>query len=143
MPAITFVRPGESTWVQRDQDSEHTASIIPRTNRTQVHLQGSDTRPHLFEPGFAPNTGPAPHAHAVDEVFYILEGELRFGRQVYPAGSTIFIPALTLYSFTAGDDGCRFLNFRARLDPRTYTPAELVEILRDHSQPNETNEEQP
>ena len=130
MGTIKFVRPEEASWIDRSKFGDAAGQIIPKTNKSKVHLEGSDTEPHLFEPGFAPNTGAEPHAHGVDEVFHIIEGELHFGRQVYPVGSSVYIPAYTLYSFTAGDEGCRFLNFRARRDSSTYSKEELVEYLR-------------
>lgn len=129
MATIKFVRPEDAQWIERNREND-TRGIIPSTNKSKVHLPGSATEPHLFEPGFAPNTGAAPHAHGVDEIFYILEGELRFGQQIYPVGSSIYVPAYTLYSFNAGDEGCRFLNFRPRLDRTTLTKEELLEHLR-------------
>ena len=130
MGTIKFVRPEDTQWIDRSKDTDATRQIIPSTNKSKVHLPGSETEPHLFEPGFAPNTGAAPHAHGVDEVFHIIQGELRFGQQVFPVGSSIFIPAYTLYSFTAGDEGARFLNFRPRLDRSSFTKEELVSYLR-------------
>jgi mannose-6-phosphate isomerase-like protein (cupin superfamily) len=127
---IKFVRPEEAEWIDRSTYDDDPRQIIPRTNRSKVHLPGSESEPHLFEPGFAANTGAAPHAHGVDEVFHIIEGEMKFGRRTYPVGSTIFIPAYTLYSFEAGDEGCRFLNFRPRRDASTFTRQELAEHIR-------------
>ena len=61
----------------------------------------------------APPAGaPAPHAHDVDEIMYILEGELILGNRHYGPGSAILVPANTLYSFAYGEHGVRYLNFR-------------------------------
>lgn len=75
------------------------------------HPGGADT-PRLFEVGYPPGTKVEPHAHDVDEIIVVTQGELRFGRQVFGPGSSVFIPARTLYSFQAGDEGATFLNFR-------------------------------
>jgi quercetin dioxygenase-like cupin family protein len=79
-----------------------------------VHHAGSETQPQLFEVQFPPNAPVAAHAHTEDEIIVVTEGSLRFGRRVFGAGSSIFIPKMTLYSFTAGADGATFLNFRPR-----------------------------
>jgi hypothetical protein len=46
----------------------------------------------------------------------VVEGTLHWGERVLEAGGSMFIPADTLYSFTAGAEGARLLNFRARAD---------------------------
>lgn len=53
------------------------------------------------------------HSHSEDEIIFIVSGEIRLGRKLYPEGTAIAIAADTLYSFTAGPDGMRFINFRA------------------------------
>jgi len=53
------------------------------------------------------------HSHSEDEIIFVVSGEIRLGRKLYPAGTAIAIAADTLYSFTAGPDGMRFINFRA------------------------------
>jgi mannose-6-phosphate isomerase-like protein (cupin superfamily) len=92
------------------------AGAIPDSVETRMHLAGSDSEPQLFEPRFPPNVRVDSHAHIEDEVMHVLEGEIRFGNRSFPAGSTIYIPGGTLYSFTSGPDGVRFLNFRRRAD---------------------------
>ena len=53
------------------------------------------------------------HSHSEDEIIFIVSGEIRLGRKLFPEGTAIAIPADTLYSFTPGPDGMRFINFRA------------------------------
>jgi hypothetical protein len=65
-----------------------------------------------------PAGAPAPHAHDVDEIMYVLEGELILGNRHYGPGSAILVPADTLYSFAYGETGVRYLNFRARRGQR-------------------------
>lgn len=77
---------------------------------------GSETDLQLFESWVPAGDGAESHAHVEDEVIYVLEGELHLGRQRLGPGSSIYVPANTLYAFTAGPDGLRFLNFRARRD---------------------------
>ncbi|HEY3842571.1 MAG TPA: hypothetical protein VGL48_04900 [Acidimicrobiales bacterium] len=77
-----------------------------------VHHQGNSDEPQLFEVRIPPDTHVEPHAHEVDEIIVVTEGEAHFGKQVYSAGSSVFIPKLTLYSFRSGPAGLTFLNFR-------------------------------
>lgn len=55
------------------------------------------------------------HSHSEDEIIFIVSGQIRLGRKLFPEGTAIAIPAETLYSFTAGPDGMAFVNFRAGL----------------------------
>jgi hypothetical protein len=56
----------------------------------------------------------------------VVEGELRFGNRVVHTGSSVFIPATTLYEFRAGDAGARYLNFRPREDNSYLLPKDVV-----------------
>ena len=51
---------------------------------------GADDELQLFEVRGEPNLTVESHAHTEDEVIYVLEGELRFGRNVCTAGSSVF-----------------------------------------------------
>jgi hypothetical protein len=57
-----------------------------------------------------------------DEIIYVVRGEMRFGNKVLSAGSSVYIPGNTYYSFTAGAGGLRIVNFRARCDVSFYAP---------------------
>ena len=76
------------------------------------HHPGSENEPRLFEVQYPPNAVTESHAHDADEIIVVIEGELRVGKRTYGVGSSIYIPKLTLYSFQAGPEGLRFLNFR-------------------------------
>lgn len=80
--------------------------------RVFVHHEGSEFTPQLMSIQFDPNDYIQPHAHRVDEIMVVLDGSARFGRQVFEQGSSVFIPAGTLYAFTAGPEGATILNFR-------------------------------
>lgn len=67
---------------------------------------------NFFQVEIEPNGLVAPHAHTAAEVIYVTAGELRLGTQVAVPGTAVFIDAETLYGFTAGPQGCTFLNFR-------------------------------
>jgi quercetin dioxygenase-like cupin family protein len=77
-----------------------------------VHHEGSADEPQLFEVKFPGNHTVEAHAHEADEIIVVTEGEVHFGKQVFGAGSSVFIPKLTLYSFKTGPNGMTFLNFR-------------------------------
>jgi quercetin dioxygenase-like cupin family protein len=105
-------------------DADISASKLPEHEqrgtdfRTFIEEEGGL---QLFEVRCSPNLAIDSHAHGEDEIFYVVEGEIHLGRQVCPAGSAVFIAGNTLYGFRAGPEGCRFLNFRPRVD-RTYVP---------------------
>jgi uncharacterized cupin superfamily protein len=66
------------------------------------------------------------HAHAESEIIYVLSGDIEFGNRSFPAGSAINVPGNTLYSFRAGPNGLRFLNFRGRRDFTFISKADFV-----------------
>jgi hypothetical protein len=53
-----------------------------------------------------------PHAHLVDEIIYVVAGQLMIGSRVLEPGSSVFIAGRTLYTFRAGPEGVHFVNFR-------------------------------
>jgi hypothetical protein len=77
---------------------------------------GSETELSLHEGRTPPFYEVLPHAHLVDEIIYVTSGEMRLGARVLGPGSSVYIPANTLYGFSAGPDGLTFLNFRAVAD---------------------------
>jgi quercetin dioxygenase-like cupin family protein len=80
---------------------------------------GSATEPQLFEVTVEPDGVIAPHAHDEAEIIYVLDGEMHMGARLLTPGSSVFIPGRTLYSFRAGPEGLRFIEFGARQD-RSY-----------------------
>lgn len=91
---------------------------------SRVYLAGDDGGLQVFELRYDPNTRVAPHAHAEDEAIYVLEGTIKFGAREFGKGALVSVPGHTLYGFTAGAEGVRFLNFRARIDTTFITPEE-------------------
>lgn len=80
----------------------------------------------LFEVRIAPNEDIALHAHAADEIIYILEGELQIGRKRLGPGASVFVAGETLYGFRSGAAGVRFLNFRGRSNTSFITREEYL-----------------
>jgi hypothetical protein len=68
------------------------------------------------------------HSHSQHELIRVVEGELRFGPLVAPAGATAAIPADVRYSFRA-DDRFAFLNYRA--GPSTISKLHYSEPVRE------------
>jgi quercetin dioxygenase-like cupin family protein len=58
---------------------------------------------------YYPGHHEAPHKHPEDEILYILEGQIQFGRDVLGAGDAIFVPRDKVYSLHTGDAGCTFV----------------------------------
>jgi quercetin dioxygenase-like cupin family protein len=75
-------------------------------------FRGDEDKPQLLEVILPAGKVLEPHAHTADEIIVVTEGELALAAGVCRAGSAIYVPAGTLYGFTAGPTGCRFLNFR-------------------------------
>ena len=90
------------------------------------HHPGGDDLPQLFEVDAPSEATFAPHSHDLDEIIYVLAGELHLGARILTAGSSVFIPGGTLYSFKTGPDGLRFLNFRPHQDLTYRTKDEHV-----------------
>jgi quercetin dioxygenase-like cupin family protein len=59
-----------------------------------------------------PDAVVAPHTHTVDEVFYLLEGDLVLDGQPAPTGSVIFIGGHTPYGFEVGERGVKWVMVR-------------------------------
>lgn len=53
------------------------------------------------------------HSHTEDEIIFVTDGQIRLGSQLHGPGTALAIAANTLYGFTAGAEGLRFVNFRA------------------------------
>ena len=87
-------------------------------HQTQIktHFPGTDNKLSLLEIVEIPHAKSTVHSHEQDEIFYIVSGELNFGNQVCAAGDSIRILADTVYTFTAGDTGCRYVKFTATAD---------------------------
>ncbi len=80
----------------------------------------------LFEASIGPDEEISLHAHAEDEIIYILAGELLIGRKRLGAGASVFVAGNTLYGFRTGPAGVRFLNFRGRANTSFITREEYL-----------------
>ena len=99
----------------------------------RVFHPGGPEELQLFEVNVEPNGVIDQHAHQENEIIFVLEGELHLGRRVLTPGYSVQIPGLTLYTFRAGPDGLRFLNFRARQDATYISKAELMAMRQEVS----------
>lgn len=80
------------------------------------HEFGSESELQLAELDFIPNAEAVIHKHDNDEIIYIVNGEMHFGNKILRAGDSIYIPGNTFYSFNAGPNGVRVVNFRGKAD---------------------------
>lgn len=53
------------------------------------------------------------HTHDSDCVYYVIGGSLEFGTERLGPGDGFFLPADTVYAYTAGEDGVEVIEFRA------------------------------
>ena len=94
----------------------------------RIQQPGSDDELQLFEIRVQPNVTAAAHAHAEDEIIYVVSGELTFGSQVLKAGCSVYIPGMSLYSFRSGPEGTHFLNFRGKQDLTYFRKSEFLKM---------------
>ena len=102
-------------------------SLVPRLTKAELashlafHETGGDDMLQLFETAYEAGAAIEVHAHRQDEIIYILGGTMMLGQRELTAGSSIFVAGGTLYSFAAGAQGLRILNFRPRRDDTFIT----------------------
>jgi quercetin dioxygenase-like cupin family protein len=82
------------------------------SGKQRDHHPGSAEEPELVEVWFEPDTVVQTHAHLRDEIIYVVAGSMVLGNRVLEPGSSVFIAGNTLYTFRAGPEGLRFVNFR-------------------------------
>lgn len=72
----------------------------------------------LIQYTIAPGTRVPHHHHDCNQIDFILEGSLRYGddKQVLTKGMGFFAPKGQIYSWTAGSDGCTFLEVHDKGD---------------------------
>lgn len=98
-----------------------------------IHASGQQTGGaySLIEEFCPKNSGPPPHYHDQDEVFYLLEGEITFqaGDEILKAqgGFSVSIPRGTVHSFRVDSEVAHILNF--------YTPGGFEQIIVELGQP--------
>lgn len=129
MGAIKFVRATDAEFVAaREIVGADPDKLTPGELQCSIrmHHPGGPDGLQLFEAKFPPNITVEPHAHEVDEVIFIADGEIHIGKQKYGVGSSILIPRMTLYTFRSGPEGLRLINFRGRSDHGVITKPEFV-----------------
>lgn len=92
-----------------------------RETEVKTHFPGGADRLFLMEVKEVPNMQSTLHAHEKDEIFFVLDGELHFGNRICSAGDSISILGGTLYTFTTGPHGCRYLKFTGAADSSFIT----------------------
>jgi quercetin dioxygenase-like cupin family protein len=109
---------------------ESTPQTFEGRSRTAVrrYHPGSEDDLQMFEVAIGPDAEIGQHAHHESEIIYVIEGSLILGRQVLEPGASVFIPKETLYSFKAGPDGLKFINFRARQDTGAISKEQFMEM---------------
>ena len=53
-----------------------------------------------------------PHSHSQDEILYVVNGSIFFGKREIPTGSAVAVAADRKYGFVSADDGFGMLNYR-------------------------------
>lgn len=129
MPKVRVVEADAIAWQPvADAVAPQVAARMSRAEReADVRiLHASNGGLQLFEARIAPNEEIALHAHAADEIIYILAGELHIGRKRLGRGASVFIAGHTLYGFRSGEAGVHFLNFRGQGNTSFITREEYL-----------------
>jgi quercetin dioxygenase-like cupin family protein len=116
--SIEFVDAANAEFIPAREMAEFASDVLDKltagelSSSIRMHHSGGADMPQLFEVDLPPSAEVESHAHDVDEIIFITRGEIQLGKRKYGPGASIFIPQMTLYSFRAGPEGLRFLNFR-------------------------------
>ncbi len=94
-------------WTERSADRVHTLYFDSGCPTCAVWLHRSGSGSGRFA---------APHHHTEDEIICVVEGDLDLGTRRITAGGAAAVGKEMVYSFTSGDDGLTFVNFR-QADP--------------------------
>lgn len=98
-----------------------------------IYEPGAEDSLQMFEVVYGPDEVVDLHSHDEDELIYVVEGNLKVGNRVLEAGASIFVAGDTLYGFTSGPEGVRFVNFRPRADLTFRTAEEFMQRRRDRA----------
>ena len=112
--------------IDLDLDDVVTVTETDGVTAARMHHPGGPSELQLLEVRVPPDMEIEVHAHASDEIIYVLEGELQFGARTLGPGGSVYIPAWTLYGFRAGSAQLRFLNFRATADVSYITKEQFL-----------------
>lgn len=133
MGKLAFFHDADGDWLTgREAESEGMQNIPDHREVDgirRIRHPGSDDELQLFECKVGPDEQIESHAHTADEIIYVLEGSMHVGATTLTAGSSVYIPGRTLYSFRTGADGLRFLNFRPHRDDTHYSKAQFLAML--------------
>jgi quercetin dioxygenase-like cupin family protein len=145
MAKVRFVA-ADNPWVIVGHDDPREISLEASTPTEALGDQiaarflhpGSESELQMFEVHIPPGEVVEPHAHRTDEIIYVLGGELRVGARRLGRGASVYIPGRTLYGFVAGEDGARFLNFRAIKEVGSMSKDELLasRVRMEHPSPS-------
>ena len=141
MPKVRVVNPVNIPWMVEDKDGADQRDPVDWVRLAESHDDSAPVQVRLLHPGddddlqvldvrMEPGHEVKSHAHLHNEVIYVLDGSLKFGRRVLKPGYSVFVPAMTLYKFRAGDEGLRFINVRPKRDDSHFTKEQLVEHRR-------------
>lgn len=93
--------------------NESTVPMVKSGRGFTKFLHGSEkgTAPSIMIRHWGPETDIPVHSHPMNEMFYVLEGEIEIGGTVYAAGSCIYIEKGTPYGPTRAPKGGKVLRY--------------------------------
>lgn len=78
----------------------------------QRFLGDKDAGPWVYLNSLEPDRVVPPHVYSMDEVMYVIEGQMTVGERVCGPGTILYNKAFHEYGFTVGPEGVLFLNVR-------------------------------
>ena len=101
----------DAPWIKGEASARD--AIKKHTEKRGTQMIGDREKgPWIHIHHIEPDKVVPPHSHDVDEVLYILEGEVTLGDRLCGPGTVLFIKQDTEYGFTVGDHGVRFMAVR-------------------------------
>jgi len=127
MAKVRLTTEDQQAWIvsgDRDLDEAERAKLRQGelTSAYRIREPGDVRSPQLVELRYEPDAVVSLHSHDEDEIIYVLTGEMRINNRKVGPGATLTVPGGVFYGFTAGPEGLRILNFRARPDASFNLP---------------------
>ncbi len=109
MPEIMLIRDEAEPWQEVPDFWKAKQKAGDPGLRFKVLIPQGAASANMQRTEYYPGHHEAPHSHPEDEILYILEGQIHFGRDVLGKGDAIFVPRNKTYSLHTGDSGCTFV----------------------------------
>lgn len=109
MTGIILIRDSEHAWEEASPDWQAKRRDGDPGLKFKRLLPHVPAAPNLQRTHYHPGHHEPPHSHPEDEIIFVLEGTIHFGRTQLGFGDAIFVPKNTTYSLHTGESGAQFV----------------------------------